>query len=708
MTVLAVSLWLPVGRTNFYNPKADHEILTDAHAIGTTTCRVRPPYGIAQLQASVLRRVLEVLPRTFGYDVEGTCALSADIGDGTRAVDVVMTLDPRAAALGDRTGGHAGAGRDGDPGALRRLSDAGIGRVSLRVDERGNYTFTATETADADTPDTAEGTGTGVRIRAALRAHAQAVFGGDFMLNRLTAEARRGVANEGTAAIRRYSGLDLAHGTTMAGPPLGMLNFLQLNLIVEGLCNESLLPAVFFEHYDFVVNQWSNNRHGAAPLLQTVAELVDALTVDTDAADLDGRIVVLHRFFELTGHESLQRLKSSVESVRRSLLDAMMGVVHRQARLVQLNLSSSPALRTPELAEDATESQLRGYVMLVGAKLPVVSNAGVIADLAVRELEEETGWPTAGPYTGMVAELVTSQRQWRAVLDAVAANIQHLDNAVTHEWREKMLYEQEQARSEQEAMAEMERSRRGRLETTRIGSNAYNAIMLILTVLAVLYAVRSTNASPPASTTDWLRLVASLWPVVGIAAFFYLVIPALSLSRGWLKQRKGGSESYSYEFAFRLDEKTSAEMINGYLTGHRVRTFHGKPFRGLRLVSTGSGRIERISSDTTLMKIHSIVVFRPSPLRFARFEIVHEVFARTVAEHSQYFLRQSRVFGDSPVPLSAGELLLLSRFILEHTAKPFASDGLCVDELVALVEEAYDPIAARAARERRQVGPVAT
>src|SRR5690242_11974159 len=95
MTLLAVSLWLPIGRTNFYNPLADAPMLLDPDTDGTRSCRAEDPEGIAQLQTSVLRRALEVLPRSFGYDPQGICALSADIGDGTRPVDIVMTLDVR-------------------------------------------------------------------------------------------------------------------------------------------------------------------------------------------------------------------------------------------------------------------------------------------------------------------------------------------------------------------------------------------------------------------------------------------------------------------------------------------------------------------------------------------------------------------------------------------------------------------------------------
>ena len=80
-----------------------------------------------------------------------------------------------------------------------------------------------------------------------------AVFGGDFGVSRLepSPDRRR---SESADAVRRYNGLppvvfgdneDVAAQT----PPLGALSFYQLNVMMEGLCNQSLLPAVFFEHY---------------------------------------------------------------------------------------------------------------------------------------------------------------------------------------------------------------------------------------------------------------------------------------------------------------------------------------------------------------------------------------------------------------------------------------------------------------------------
>lgn len=48
------------------------------------------------------------------------------------------------------------------------------------------------------------------------------------------------------------------------------------------------------------------------------------------------------------------------------------------------------------------------------------------------------------------------------MLDALKDSVNGLEKAVEHAWMERLLYEQEPSRAEQEAMAEIERSRRKR------------------------------------------------------------------------------------------------------------------------------------------------------------------------------------------------------------------------------------------------------
>jgi hypothetical protein len=82
------------------------------------------------------------------------------------------------------------------------------------------------------------------------------------------------------------------------------------------------------------------------------------------------------------------------------------------------------------------------------------------------------------------------------------------------------------------------------------------------------------------------------------------------------------------------------------------------------------------------------VTFKMTALRYARFEVVHEVLARKVSDQPRYILRQTRVFGDSPGPLESAQIIELVRAILVHVGAPLVTDGN-LDDLIALVAPFY-------------------
>jgi hypothetical protein len=357
MAHVSLSLWLPIGRANFYSGTASdwlHEERRPGLPNDVTVCssiRVGEEGYLPRLQASVIRRLLEVLPLSFGYAVEGISHVSDEIDEHDRPIDLDIKLTPRGGVL----------------------AAAGVTEVRLFVDEDGFYTFTAFYPDGLIAPD---------RIRYALKEHMWDVFGGAFTVNRLR-ERRSRVFSEGSAAVRRYNGLDDENPEIQADKPMGVLSFFQLNTIAEGLFNDTLSPAVFFEQYRFVqkfLEEVGQSQIATATsVLHTLGHVIDVITIETDARTETGKIATLHHFLTVTSREVLQKLKWSVESVRRGLLEEMMGVLHRQSRLIQLDLAASPQERTPEMAVDATELQLRGYVMLISAKLPLVHHVHELA-----------------------------------------------------------------------------------------------------------------------------------------------------------------------------------------------------------------------------------------------------------------------------------------------------------------------------------------
>jgi hypothetical protein len=741
--IVSTSLWLPVGRANFYSTTANSWLVLPPDPTGVVRARSRmlaDPTYVPRLQVSVLRRLLEVLPVSFGYDPEAACVTNQEVDDLLRPVAVTLTLRPKpVTALPEGP----------ERWANEALATAGVSQVTLHVDEHGSYTFTAL--APSGRKD---------EVTQALLAHVTEVFGGAYSLDRRSDHTRgRDGDDAGGMALRRYNGID---GESPAqGKPRGILTFFQLNILVEGLFNQSLSPAVFFEHNDFLaafMEQTRRDLPGALSLIENMRQVIGLLAVkDVDASQPDGQVVVLRRFLDVTSREVLQRLKWSVESVRRSLLDESVTMLHRQTDLVQLDMSALDQERTPELAVGASESQLRGYVMLVAAKLPIVRNVYEFAVLAKDHLDAlahgrattavtsraavgvgptpaldpvRTAPPTVptqptsstvlhaspGP-DGAGSSLARDVRRlaiqldhWQALLRGLRNNVRGLENAIEHAWRENLLYEQQQVRREQEAVAEIERSRAGRPVAERASRNVYNFLMLVLTAAAVLLTIKTGNILDIGDPdTEWWPTILSLWPIAVVAVIFYLVVPLIGTARRIWRDRSGHSDSYPYEFTFRLQEAADANRVRAFLSQTGRRRLASTSLPRLTLNNRGGGRIERVSGDRALVKIHSIVTFRVGLGRYARFEIVNEILAHRVSNQPHYAIVQCRLFGDSPTPLTPEKVYELVAVILQEigvnltTSDPTTGDqaGIEVAKVLELVGPLFADEALRARIDRR-------
>jgi len=188
-------------------------------------------------------------------------------------------------------------------------------------------------------------------------------------------------------------------------------------------------------------------------MIEQMGEVIGLLIVkDIDARDPEGQVVALRRFLDVTSREVLQRLKWSIESVRRSLLDESVTMLHRQTKLRQLDLGALSGERTPELASGASESQLRGYVMLISAKLPLVRNVKEFATLAADHLENVALGRTSTTLTGRaekvgpgsplaisVTRLAIQLDHWQSLMVALGNNVSGLEDAIEHAWRENSM-----------------------------------------------------------------------------------------------------------------------------------------------------------------------------------------------------------------------------------------------------------------------------
>lgn len=688
MQQLTLSLWLPISRANFYGA-------TDTNWLklrpGTDYCSSARMVGKDDtyqplMLVSVLRRLLEVLPYSFAYNEEGRCTFRGDHPSRLRPTSVTMTLD-----LAD-----AKQPPPGMPGQLReawsvserrandRLRDTGVTRVDLYVDENGAYAFTATyDRPDAD-------------ARAALLNHIKEVFGGTYIVHP-DVEDRAGKVhrkfNAGNASLKEYNGINEAkvegEPDTIVGPPLGILNFYQLHLMAEGIWNDTLLPLVYLERREWV-KDYLDSVEGYE-FLRSMERVIEAITTEADATTTLGKINILHHFLTVTANTSLQKLRVALESVRRRLLDEMMGGMHRQRRLVQLNLNSNVSERTPELAVAATENQIKGYATLVAAKLPLIMGVREVARLATEHLEWIVGLEGQSPQHDVLADEMTrlggQVRHWNSLLDELDAAVHSLETTIEHAWMEQLLYEQKQARSDQEALAEIERSRQSRPNFGSPGRSAYQLAMLFFTAVAGIFAVttvnfeelRAASTGSPWWVAAW-EILKALWVVWAGLLVLFVIIPGIQHLRRAARDKKGTLASYPYEFAFRLDEKLKDNVLSGFVND-RTRYRLTKPGKRPRihLANRGYGRIERISPDSTIVKIHSTASFRPPwTFGYARFEIIYEILihrgADRTTDKTQQFLVQCRMFGESPRALTTDDLVDLVAKVAHHIGGRIVAD----------------------------------
>jgi hypothetical protein len=125
MNSVTLSLWLPVLRANFFSFSSTawlSQCQVDDHHVTCSSRRLDDPAYRPLLYVSVLRRLLEVMPKSFHYGREGTCRVSGT-GDLIRPTCVVLSLDLVVAPIDEP---DTPAGR-----ANSMLRAAGVSTVEL-------------------------------------------------------------------------------------------------------------------------------------------------------------------------------------------------------------------------------------------------------------------------------------------------------------------------------------------------------------------------------------------------------------------------------------------------------------------------------------------------------------------------------------------------------------------------------------------------
>jgi hypothetical protein len=200
----------------------------------------------------------------------------------------------------------------------------------------------------------------------------------------------------------------------------------------------------------------------------------------------------------------------------------------------------------------------------------------------------------------------------------------------------------------------------------RPGRVAYNLVMLVLAVVAVIFTVTSSSLSLIGEPgTTWLDVAIALWPVWAFVVFAFGVLPLFGIAWRARKEKRGHQIAYPYEFTFRLDENVEPRKLAKHVGVTRRRSLPTQELAGkLWVMNRGYGRIEHKSRDTTIVKVHTVVAFRVGWFKYARFEVISEILIHKIARITKHMLIQCRTFGESPKPLTDRQLVELLEIVL--------------------------------------------
>lgn len=479
---------------------------------------------------------------------------------------------------------------------------------------------------------------------------------------------------------------------------LGGLTWFQINLLLEGVFNPAFKPKVFFASHRAADPAHSGELPmsvyfqdvvadvASAPLEEALARIERAI-VD-EGADLEAsctgvqdyvRADSIRAFCRGTLQHALQPLKWDIEQCRRYLLEDMLGLLHRHERPQQIEFIGDNPFR------DANEDQLRGYVLLLSAKLPLLLNVGRYLESAVGEAGRQREGGTAFDY----------YHHWVALLGGIKDSLGSLEGAIAQAQRDRQLIEQERLRSEQEMLAEKQR-----VETRGIGrvSDWIFLLIYLLTLIAALpnFLARDggghgtgggTATAPQAryqgvqdatpvtandsvaehtlsgrGTHSWLTgeqtLSARLWIVVAVIVLIVLI-----------RRVFAQFVRHAFELDWRIDEASDDDRIRQLLTtGPQAWWATGMARRmrskyGMTLTYTGA-RYEGFVENETLEKLYyeGRMIFRQRQYRHTR----RRPRARCYVTYSIRHDKPSRV---ARVTLQNVKIICVSRATLTRTER---------------------------------------
>jgi hypothetical protein len=429
---------------------------------------------------------------------------------------------------------------------------------------------------------------------------------------------------------------------------------------------------------------------------------------------------LLRKFLQATASSVLQDYKRRIERCRRALLAEMVQVTHRQQPLLQVEAPD----RRPDRIEGVNEAQLRGYVMLLSAKLPLLENVKLYLkeiaaehhyfdhDLMERDRPASSALTPGDDDPLRVSAALTL---WMTLFEALSNDLRGLERAVEQARRDRLVQEEEQIRVEQETIAEIERLQERTAKslspttTLTLGllSNAFALASVVVAVIGIASRPQGITAPNPLDLTTG-NVVRFLAEVLGLGlllgALYFVAHYGFSFVLGagarLLRLRLG--ERYYYEIDLHMDAPLGAEEGHKLLMGQvealgwdtgfitdvestiKYRKLAATVTQGIRFwnrlfwptfrrVERNSYRAERQTAEEAMHKVYldvTVVLRRIHwyhPLRPAiRLVLVYEILYHRPARAQRYILKDLRVIATSGKILKLDQLAQIKAIIADN------------------------------------------
>lgn len=431
----------------------------------------------------------------------------------------------------------------------------------------------------------------------------------------------------------------------------------------------------------------------------------DAVSTPTSRAH------ILDKFLTATEVISLVPMKKRIERCRRSLLDDLIEVTHRREPLVQ----AEPPDKAIDRIEDVNEAQLRGYVMLFSAKMPLLSNVLLhLEDLHYAKARMSQGRGQDDDVEALNSEAYSPFQSWKALLNALRNDVAGLKDAIDQAQSDRMLYEEEQIHAEQETLAEIQRIReRTDSAISPAHSLAINVIANLLAFFAVILAtvalVDQKVIQLHVSFTDFLQIFAPQnWPVelellkillalvVGYAFIHFSVQLVIRSVVRLIKRDLRLDAQYYYELDVHIDAPFHADVLDAIFERGSPTSLPPKKLSPWRLLSSSwrrlqrrwrpgphtrakrnSYRAERLEKAEALHKIYVETdirvgpgLLRLGPGRYIHAVLVYELLYHRPAQEHGYIFKDLRVVSTHARVLSKAEIVAFKNIVAEYFIDP--------------------------------------